>query len=196
MKIILAQNNKYPFVFAPRDVLENDEDFKQVIPYLVLRNEEGKIALFQRYSGNEKRLSGKKTVGIGGHIDYFDLFEMPNFSEVVQTAKSGEEIVDVLIRGALIREAKEETGLDPWHIEKKDGNNLIFLGNIEIDLSPVDRVHKGYVYSSVIQTNVFYNAFETVKERELLFLGFLTKEEILEQENIENWSRFALEKFF
>ena len=53
-----------------RDAIEYDEDFLQVIPYMVLRWDY-KIYLYKR-KGKEKRLDGKLSIGIGGHCESMD----------------------------------------------------------------------------------------------------------------------------
>ena len=59
------------FRFRPRDEVETDPSLKQLIPYVVLRHD-GRLFHYTRSSGGEKRLLGRRSVGIGGHINDTD----------------------------------------------------------------------------------------------------------------------------
>lgn len=55
--------------FRPRDQVEHDPSWKQVIPYLVLRDR-GRIFLMRRTSkGSDARLHERWSIGIGGHVN-------------------------------------------------------------------------------------------------------------------------------
>jgi len=58
--------------WVPRGEAEIDEMFRQVIPYCAIRKD-GKILSYRR-KGNEERLHGLLSIGIGGHIDYPESF--------------------------------------------------------------------------------------------------------------------------
>ena len=55
--------------YEPRDRMERDPTFKQVIPYLVLRDG-ARYFLMQRTSaGGDPRLHGRYSIGVGGHLN-------------------------------------------------------------------------------------------------------------------------------
>ena len=63
--------------YRPRNEMEEDASFKQLIPYVLFRftDDEGTVQLFQYTRGKgqgEKRLHSKRSVGIGGHICSLD----------------------------------------------------------------------------------------------------------------------------
>lgn len=59
--------------FEPRAQMEEDEQYKQIIPYFVFAHNK-KLFLMQRSgSANESRLASKYTLGIGGHVRNEDL---------------------------------------------------------------------------------------------------------------------------
>ena len=63
--------------YLPRDEMEQDPSFKQLIPYCIFRfiDKSGMIHVFQYTRGGgqgEARLHAKKSVGIGGHISTLD----------------------------------------------------------------------------------------------------------------------------
>lgn len=49
---------------------ETNEDYRQIIPYIaVVRRRDGKVLVYDRH-GEEGRLHGLSSIGIGGHVDY------------------------------------------------------------------------------------------------------------------------------
>lgn len=59
--------------FLPRPEMEENLNYKQIIPYLIFKNED-KYFLMQRASGaSESRLRSKFSLGIGGHIRQEDM---------------------------------------------------------------------------------------------------------------------------
>ena len=103
---------------ARRDV-ERDPGWKQLIPYLVLRDG-ARIFLMQRSrAGGDERLHDRYSIGIGGHVN------------------PGDENVS----GGLRREWREEidAGFDP---------DYVFLGLLNDDDDPVGAVHFGLVYTA------------------------------------------------
>ncbi len=110
--------------FISRDQAEVDENYKQLIPYCVVINSDGKILTYTRGKvGQEKRLHAKKSIGVGGHINPGE----NNFQD------------------ALRREIKEEIGIDT--------DSSYFSGFVNEDETEVGRVHLGLVFLVPIKTN-------------------------------------------
>ena len=66
------RNLSVPFRFEDRSVCETDDSLKQMIPYVILRHA-GKYLTYTRTNqSGEKRLIGKKSIGLGGHINPSD----------------------------------------------------------------------------------------------------------------------------
>jgi predicted NUDIX family phosphoesterase len=58
--------------YRPRDTVEQDPSFKQLIPYCIFRHQ-GEIFSYQRGGDSgESRLVSKRSIGIGGHISSVD----------------------------------------------------------------------------------------------------------------------------
>jgi predicted NUDIX family phosphoesterase len=103
--------------FEPRAAMERDPRFKQVIPYLVLRDG-GRYFLMRRTrAGGDARLHERFSIGVGGHLN-------PG---------------DVDLAGGLLREWAEEIAAD-WVPE------FGLLGLLNDDETEVGRVHLGVVY--------------------------------------------------
>jgi predicted NUDIX family phosphoesterase len=105
--------------FKPRSMMELDENYKQIIPYIVFKYND-KVFLMQRSSNStESRLKDKFTFGIGGHLNPNDI----KGSCIFNWAK---------------REFEEEVSYN--------GNYSIrSLGVINDELTSVGRVHLGFV---------------------------------------------------
>jgi predicted NUDIX family phosphoesterase len=52
-----------------RERMERDPTFKQVIPYVVLRDEERYFLMQRTSAGGDARLHGRYSIGVGGHLN-------------------------------------------------------------------------------------------------------------------------------
>ena len=55
--------------YEPRELMEVDPSFKQVIPYLVLRDGERYFLMQRTTGGGDARLHGRYSIGVGGHLN-------------------------------------------------------------------------------------------------------------------------------
>lgn len=62
---LIAREGRY----APRDAMERDPSFKQVIPYLVLRDGDRYFLMHRTQAGADERLHGRWSIGVGGHLN-------------------------------------------------------------------------------------------------------------------------------
>ena len=109
---------------------ENDPSFRQLIPYIVVRNRRGRILCYQRKNGGEKRLDAKWSIGIGGHVNDGD---------------------EEWIHGVW-REVREELSTVSLHKLKLHGP----IGFIRDDSNDVGRVHLGVLYVLDVPDGVTY----------------------------------------
>lgn len=144
------------------------EYFPQIIPYIVVRNQEGKVLTYSRGKGTENRLHAFRSIGFGGHIDYVDVFNHPD--NLIYAIQVGAD-----------REIAEELNAD--------GN--IFLNikpdNIIIDYTnEVGKVHVGVLFDITLD-EVDTNTDEISDAK------WMTVDEILDSINeYENWSKVAI----
>ncbi len=158
----------WPLIFKPRAALEKDARYKQVIPYLIIRDAEGSVLCYER-KGNEQRLHTLYSAGVGGHIDE----SRDKTAGFWQTVQHG-----------LRREMQEETGL---LLEETDFH---FCGVINEERSKVGRVHWGLVFYAQIS--------DKQKEKlqgsaELGRYKFCDRNDFLRNKPHEYWSALALE---
>ncbi len=103
--------------FRPRAAMEADPSFKQVIPYLVLRDGDRFFLMRRTRAGGDPRLHDRYSIGVGGHLN-------PG---------------DVDLAGGLRREWSEELTAD-----FEPAFRLVALLND--DTTDVGSVHLGAVY--------------------------------------------------
>ena len=106
--------------YLPRSEAESNAEFKQLIPYVVVRDAD-RVFLMQRTdAGGDARLHGKASIGVGGHLNPVDHGE------------------DALMAG-LRREWDEELDAD-WEPEFE------LIGLLNDDTNEVGAVHLGVVF--------------------------------------------------
>lgn len=112
---------------GPRPVLEETEEFRQIIPYIVLQYGSEFIRYTRTPAGGEVRLHGRTSVGLGGHVDLADVATSGEAIDLVRT-----------LENAADRELLEELG--DVEILSKEWVGLL----VEND-SAVGRVHIGMI---------------------------------------------------
>ena len=151
--------------YLPRHRAEDDPNFKQLIPYVVLRWRDSVFSYTRGQAGGEARLRALRSLGIGGHI----------------CAEDGEASTDPY-RVGMLRELEEEIDLHSTYTERT-------IGLINDDRSPVGRVHLGIVHIlDVAEPNVRHRdealaegAFASLKQLRQL------------RDEFETWSQFLLD---
>lgn len=121
--IDVAVLNRLSYAYVDRSQAEADFSCKQLIPYALIFDQNGRICTYQRH-GSELRLIGKLSAGIGGHVNDRD---------------QGPTLYDRLLSG-LRREMREEIGLS------FSPSQITVLGMINEDESAVGRCHLGIVF--------------------------------------------------
>ena len=161
------QSISQSYLFIPRNQAEEDESYKQLIPYLVVMHN-GKVLLLERFkTQGEARLHNKLSIGIGGHVNRVD--EM--------TGKTPWEC-------GLKRELHEElTCNGEYHIK--------FIGLLNDDTVSVGKVHLGLVYL------VEFNSGDvTVKEQDKMSGRFVSLNDLKElYPHMETWSQIVYDQY-
>ena len=151
-------------VFRPRNILEEDSSYKQIIPYAVIcyGNE---VYMFRRLNKQtEARLHNKCSLGVGGHMNPY-----------------GDKIDIDYLHHELEREMHEEVKLG-------EGCEIVDMkpvGFINDDLSEVGKVHLGVLYHITVSNNhIEINETEKMTG-EWVAISDLTKY----YSNMETWSQ-------
>lgn len=152
-------------IYMPRYLAETNEEYVQIIPYVVVASK-GRILSYQRSSGGgEDRLYGKYSIGIGGHLDFVE----------------GESPITCMQNG-MAREMKEELGLD------SEMSDYAPLGTLYDPSDAVGRVHFGLVYGlEVPDLDITSGELDILINRQLLTLG-----EMGDYNQYEEWSKAVL----
>ena len=159
MKII-----KENYYFMPRDIAENNRDVRQIIPYVVVVCQDNVFTMRRLKKQFEKRLHGKVSIGVGGHIN--DI-EPSDKNDVIMTN--------------LLRELNEEINI-------KKISNLEFIGIINDLSTEVSWYHIGLLYILNTDMNV------TVAEQEKMEGKWSERKALSDIKNdMETWSQIALE---
>ncbi len=161
--------------YRPRHEVEQDPEFKQLIPYLIFchTDDRGRLEVFQYTRGagqGEARLRRKRSVGIGGHISTAD-----------RGADGG---ADPYAEG-MRREMDEEVILDTPYTSR-------CVGLINDDQTDVGRVHLGVVHRIDVERPAV-----RPRESEIVDCGFQPVESLLaDLSRFETWSQICLKALF
>ncbi len=107
--------------YLERPLAEEAPAFKQLIPYVVVRDGEAVFLMHRTDAGGDARLHGRASIGVGGHLNPVDAGE------------------DALMAG-LRREWHEELETD-WEPKFQ------LIGLLNDDSNPVGAVHIGVVFT-------------------------------------------------
>jgi predicted NUDIX family phosphoesterase len=151
-----------------KPMVETNEKVKQIIPYIIVEQEISENIAFYERAGNEKRLHGLRSVGVGGHIN-------------IEDYTLNDDIIDIIMK-SIHREMDEEF----YEFEIVD--DLRFLGIINEELTKVGRTHLGFVYKIIVKKGA-------EAAQELKNLQWDEPKNILKKYPLELWSEMALELY-
>lgn len=153
-----------------RGDMEETPEYKQLISYCVLENEEGEILVYKRLTGGgEERLHGLSSIGVGGHMNQL----------------AGDDIERILIENAR-RELEEEVGLTDI-----PDSDLELIGLINDDGHEVGRVHIGLVFKICVN-----RADVRAVETDTLSIQWVDKNRLMDVPAYETWSRLIIEAMY
>lgn len=153
--------NRY---FLPRLEVEENFAFKQWIPYALICKE-GKVLRYQR-SGEESRLRGMFSIGIGGHVTERDCAQKAGYL------------------AGLAREVREEMGL-----EIATSSAVAVLND---DSTEVGKAHFGVVHILQVPESAAVESRSGISSPEFISLP----DAVQNLDHYETWSRLCLEELF
>ncbi len=155
--------------FLARSSAEQDVRYKQVIPYVLIRDGHRWLYYVRGKTTGEKRLVSKGSIGVGGHINPADesLFD------------TGLDFYERAVQRELHEELK---------MEAEFGTRIVAVLND--DSSAVGQVHFGIVHLCELDRTDISKG-----EASLTELDFLTVDELrARRENLESWSQYCLDQ--
>lgn len=158
--------------FYPRSLAETDESLKQVIPYILVKHRgpfQTRYLMTTRINQTEERLNGKKSLGIGGHINLTDTTTL----------------LEGVVMNGIYRELMEE-------ISFQNGRGKPSLKGMIYDPStPVSRVHVALVYEVEANSPEFKLLEPHTTQGEWVDIYGLNAH----RPAMESWSQIALDQF-
>ena len=158
--------------YIPRSRAEDDPDWKQIIPYVVLHCA-GEVLVYRRGKGStESRLVAQHAIGVGGHIKHTDetFFTSPGFAAY---------------QAALRREVQEEVAVAPDNVLAER-----LVGVINDDALPVGRVHVGVVHIWDLRAPQVAKREAKIANPQFIALSELQQEP--RRSTLETWSQFCV----
>ena len=156
--------------FIPRGDAENNPDYKQLIPYVIMTCAGRYLSYIRGKRAGEARLAGNRSIGIGGHINPAD--EVPLFDSDFRRP----------YLAALEREIDEEVSLQADHSDR-------IVALLNDDSNEVGRVHLGIVHLWMLQSDSV-----TRKEQMITQMSFLALDRLRGlRDSMETWSRICLD---
>jgi len=152
------------FKWMPRNLVENDSAYKQLIPYILVKTWDNKFVCYRR-AGTEKRLHAFWSCGVGGHIEDFDFKD---------------SLLETIYAGAH-RELSEEFADYDTQV-----GLLQHIGTIHENETDVGLHHIGLVMILQLQKHEILHP-----DKELVECGWLSRDEMYSR-SLELWSRLAL----
>lgn len=154
--------------FRIREELEHDPKHKQIIPQVILRNN-NKYFLHKQIDANEKRLNELCPLPLGGHVEEFDQINGTN-----------------IIQNALERELTEEAEINTNIVTRE------FIGLIYIeDENLVNCVHLGLLYTFDLEAQDVQ-----MKEPGLKSIGWVDEKYLCKNINtLTYWSRIFVDQY-
>lgn len=169
LKVIEKPQN---LAILPRYLCEEDESWRQIIPYIVLYNLQPKrVFVYTRSEEGDRELAFKSSVGIGGHINLLDISRAD---------------VSVDLTGSILKNVQRELNEElrmiqtPQHISYQNKIGLI------IEDEGIDKFHLGVVLT------LQGNGYEEPRSSEIKGGGYVEVGKI-NPDDLESWSKIVLE---
>lgn len=166
--------------YLDRSLAEEDFNFKQLIPYIIIDVKIGTRTFVYSYtrasSSGESRLHSLKSVGFGGHINP----DPDSTKNVIDWQNISDEYYY-----NLRRELKEELGID------SGGFKITTAGVINDESNDVGRVHLGVVHKLTINEIDLFSWEDSIADLKLIPISKLLDD----YDNYENWSKLLIDNY-
>ena len=175
--------------FVARQPAEQRPEWKQLIPYCVVRAPDAVFCVQRMAAQTETRLHGKLSIGIGGHVNPEP---EAGHTETTDSPDSAARFTASLFESALRRELTEE-------LHGVDGKSppARFAGILNDEHNSVGRVHTGLVYTIDWPTTRTDAELPSVREVSKMSGSFRSLAEIRElwqdPARLETWTRTLVE---
>jgi predicted NUDIX family phosphoesterase len=156
--------------FMLRSKAEVDPGFKQIIPYVILTHGDRIVSYVRGKQSGETRLVGRRSIGIGGHINPAD--DMPLFHTDFRE----------VYRAAVEREVAEEVRVESRHTDR-------IVALLNDDSTEVGRVHLGVVHYWQLDSPEVRKNEQAISQLAMMTLAELQAS----RDSLESWSAMCLD---
>jgi predicted NUDIX family phosphoesterase len=156
--------------FIPRPQAEADPCYKQLIPYVIMSCDGKYLSYVRGRRAGEARLTGLRSIGIGGHINPIDADNSSLFAYLYENYLT-----------AVQREVAEEVSVEAGHSDK-------IVALLNDDSTEVGSVHLGIVHHWILDSpNV------SRREQVITQMAFMSPAELRKtKDSMETWSQLCL----
>jgi len=161
LSIIEEKNN---IAFNSRQEMENNPNYKQIIPYVIISHNRTIFSYRRGKLLGEKRLLGNYSIGIGGHISTYDI-----------------NLFDATYKEAMRRELNEEVEIASPYQEYI----AVLLND---DSNEVGKVHFGIVHILCLEKPLVKPKEKSINEPDFVTQSYLLKN----IQKYENWSQICI----
>ncbi len=165
-KYLPAVTSRSELVYLNRSEAEHDRRYKQLIPYVLLIHDDQLLRYRRGKGGEETRLHGLYSIGIGGHISEEDHNLFSN---------------DVGYEEGMLREVREEVDIEQVRTAT--------VAVINDDSTDVGYVHFGVVHIMQVANQNVAGRRNGIVSPEFIPIA----EAVQNAASYESWSRFCLE---
>jgi predicted NUDIX family phosphoesterase len=155
----------------PRWQAEKDPAYKQIIPYVIMSCNGKYLSYVRGRRAGEARLTGLRSIGIGGHINPIDADNSSLFAYLYANYLT-----------AVQREVAEEVSVKAHH-----SDHIVALLND--DSNDVGRVHLGIVHYWVLDSSQVGKREQMISQMAFMTLGELQQV----RDTLETWSQLCLD---
>ena len=157
--------------FMARPQAEADPSYKQLIPYVIMSCDGKYLSYVRGRRAGEARLTGLRSIGIGGHINPVDADNSSLFAYLYENYLA-----------AVQREVAEEVSVEAGHSDK-------IVALLNDDSTEVGSVHLGIVHHWILDSpNV------SRKEQVITQMAFMSPADLHKVKDfMETWSQLCLE---
>jgi predicted NUDIX family phosphoesterase len=155
------------YLFLPRPQAESAPQYRQIIPYVVIRHGDDFFLLRRTPKQTEARLHDRLSLGIGGHIN-----------------PDSDESDDGILVAGLRKELDEEVEIEAEYEAR-------FVAILNDETTEVSRVHLGLVYELVASSPQV-----AVRETEKMSGSWVARSDLgALRESMETWSQVVYDQF-
>jgi len=188
-----SQDSLPYLAWIQREFAEKNSKFLQILPYIVLRDKNNMLFAYQRTKGiGEDRLLGKKSIGLGGHVDMSSEILHDMLNGIVKDSTIYYSMFPVV--RCISREMQEELA-DPTLLNDFNETPVAFLfddvqltEDTQKDKVSVGRVHLGVVFEYLVDDVTAFDLAET----ELIKIDPIDLTQAWRTDDFEPWSQMLL----